>query len=356
VTRSFVALAGAAVLVAVALLASAGGASAHYLPASGDQFHYYETVALTNGNGNYSGYTENQFLNGSIAVTSLLSNGTDAATYASTDFYENNQGQTNQSSTSGSFAFSPTTFHYTNGTDDQAGYVDPYVWFFMDNSLVRGATFYSLNTELTVVSTTSEYQLAPEGGKWVAAIFAEGNGTYQRQDVYGTFTATYNWKEYFDPGTGFLVGYVYTEEDSDGSGDGFTWTDTVSVSSTSYALTGAAAPPAPGQGPSTLTDVLVAVAVLVAVVVLVLIVYLAVRSRRRAGPLPQHSRPGAVGYAAPPIPPPGLAPPPLFLNPGAQPPVQQIVVRETVKVPCRYCGTLMDSTATVCPKCGAPRT
>jgi RNA polymerase subunit RPABC4/transcription elongation factor Spt4 len=27
-----------------------------------------------------------------------------------------------------------------------------------------------------------------------------------------------------------------------------------------------------------------------------------------------------------------------------------------VKVPCRYCGTLMDSTATVCPKCGAPRT
>ncbi|HEV8049715.1 MAG TPA: zinc ribbon domain-containing protein [Thermoplasmata archaeon] len=27
-----------------------------------------------------------------------------------------------------------------------------------------------------------------------------------------------------------------------------------------------------------------------------------------------------------------------------------------MKVPCRYCGTLMDSTATVCPKCGAPRT
>ncbi len=54
---------------------------------------------------------------------------------------------------------------------------------------------------------------------------------------------------------------------------------------------------------------------------------------------------------------PSAYPPPASVNliPGGQPAVQQIVIKETVKVPCRYCGTLMDSTATVCPQCGAPR-
>ncbi len=52
---------------------------------------------------------------------------------------------------------------------------------------------------------------------------------------------------------------------------------------------------------------------------------------------------------------PGPDPEPLNLT-ASQPQVQQIVIREVVKVKCQYCGTLMDSTLPKCPNCGAPRT
>lgn len=43
---------------------------------------------------------------------------------------------------------------------------------------------------------------------------------------------------------------------------------------------------------------------------------------------------------------------------GMRPPVtreREIVTRELVRIPCRYCGQLMDQTATRCPSCMAPR-
>jgi rubrerythrin len=43
------------------------------------------------------------------------------------------------------------------------------------------------------------------------------------------------------------------------------------------------------------------------------------------------------------------------LTPSGQPAVQQIIIKETVKVNCRYCGSLIDSTAETCPFCGATR-
>jgi hypothetical protein len=36
--------------------------------------------------------------------------------------------------------------------------------------------------------------------------------------------------------------------------------------------------------------------------------------------------------------------------------VEKEVVRQVVMIPCKYCGALMDETATVCPNCGAKRT
>jgi hypothetical protein len=355
-------------LVATLLAVSSAGASAsgtHYVPKAADGFHYSENNELANGTGNYTGYTESSFTNGTIGVASVLANGTENATYSNTNDWRNNQGQTSTTSSSGSFTFSATTFHYVQGTDNQTGYVNPYVWFYMDNTLGAHASFFSLNTGLTVVSTHTSYPLWSEGGKWVATIFAEGNGSFQRNDVYGQFSASYTWKEYYDPGTGYIVGYLYSEHDSDPAGDGFTITDALGVASTTYALTAGVAPPATG-GPS-LTPLAVGLVAVVALIVVVLIVvglYLLVRSRRRTN-LPSHSRGGPVGYAPPsgpygagPPPPMGYgpAPPPLNFDPGPQPAVQQIIVRETVKVACRYCGTLIDSTALVCPKCGAPRT
>jgi len=84
----------------------------------------------------------------------------------------------------------------------------------------------------------------------------------------------------------------------------------------------------------------------------VIIALLVARSRRRH-PLPQHSGTGQVAYTPPPMGPP---PPGIHLTPSGQPAVQQIVIKETVKVNCRYCGNLIDSTAEKCPFCGAART
>jgi hypothetical protein len=350
-----VALLGLAVVLLTLSTAGASAPGASYVPKVGDSFHYFENVELNNGSGNYTGYTESTFYNGSISVGTVLSNGTDNATYATSFSYSNSQGQSSSGSAgAGWFWFSPSTYDYVFGTDNQTGLNGSGVWFLENTALPRGATFSSEDNALSVVSTNTSYPLWTQGGKYVETILAEGNGTFQRNDAYGVFTATYTWKEYYDPTTGFIVGYLYTESDSDGSGDGFTITDALGVTSTSYALTSDTAPPASGSSSSAspVDSAVVLGVVVVVVILIVLVVYLVVRSRRSTG-LQQHSRAGAVNYAPPPY---GMAPPPLNLNSAGQPPVQQIIVRETVKVPCRYCGTLMDSTATVCPKCGAPRT
>ncbi|MCI4326197.1 MAG: zinc ribbon domain-containing protein [Thermoplasmata archaeon] len=350
-------LLGLAIVVLALSTAGAGATGTTYVPKTGDSFRYSENVELTNGTGNYTGYSESTFYNGTIAVHSVLPNGTDNATY-STNFSYRNSGDMSTSGSAGAgwFWFSPTTYDYVYGTDNQTGLNGSGVWFLENTALPRGSTFSSEDNALSVVSTNTSYPLWTQGGKWVKTILAEGNGSFQRNDDYGVFTATYTWKEYYDPTTGFIVGYLYTESDSDGSGDGFTFTDALGVTSTSYALTaGVAPPPSTGSSSNGTSAAIVAVVVIVVVLILVVGIYLLVRSRRSPA-LQTHSRPGAVGYAPPPPLPPGMAPPPLNMNTGGQPAVQQIVVRETVKVPCRYCGTLIDSTATVCPKCGAPRT
>lgn len=45
-------------------------------------------------------------------------------------------------------------------------------------------------------------------------------------------------------------------------------------------------------------------------------------------------------------------------QPAAAPVIKEreVVVREVVMIPCKYCGTLMPQTETVCPHCGAKRT
>lgn len=333
-------------LLLVAPLAAAAGV--HYAPRSGDTFAYSERIQLTDGMGNYTGYSEDSSYAGSITVTSVQTNGTDAAAYQASGTFRDNQGHANPWSESGAFTFSATTFHYVQGTDNQSGYSNPYVWFYMDNTLGNGSTFYALNTQMTVVSTTYPFAQAASSTGYVRTIFAEGNSSYQRHDSYGIFTATVQWKAYFDPATGYVVGYVSTETDRDGAGDGFTVTDTLTDTHTSFALTPASAPPAPAAEFPWETFALILGVALVLVVAIV-VGLLLVRSRR--GRLPQHPTaavPGALPTYAP--------PPPIDLIPRDQPPVQQVVLRETVKVPCRYCGTLIDSTATVCPKCGAPRT
>ncbi len=346
-------------LIPVVLLAApavaVAPAAAHYVPQSGDHFQYFEEWALTGETGaDYTGYAENEYVTGTIGVTSVAANGTVAAYYSSTDRWENNTGSEYAWTSSGTFTFSASTFHYLEGTDNQTGYTNPFVWFYMNDSLSVGSSFYVLNTGMNVVSTDFAYDLAP-GGQYVRTIFTEGNGSYERDDVYGIFSATYNWQSYFDPSTGYIVGYLYTEQDTNQSnGESFSVSDLLYVTSTSYPLTPASAPSG-GSSPSGFPTALVLVLVVV-IVVIVIVVVIALALRSRARRLPAHSPTGSVGFGPPPVPPAVGAPPPVHLTPSGQPAIQQVVLRETVKVPCQYCGTLIDSTATVCPVCGAPRT
>ena len=330
--------------------ATAAGDPGHHLPSAGDRFAYSEVVLITNGRGNYSEYTEEGYYNGSISVTAVQPNGTESATYQSSGTYQNSQGQHYPWSESGGFTFSALSFRYVQGTDNQTGYVNPYVWFYINNSLARGASITLLNTAMNVVSTDVPFPMASSPTGYVATIFVEGNGSYQRNDIYGNFAATYNWKAYFDPGTGYIVGYTYTETDSDASGDGFTFTDTIVDTQTTFALTSTSAPPASSSSGSSPAFPWVVVVVILVVVVLVLIAIILARRRRTHPTLPRHPT-APVPHTMPTYAP----PPPVNLIPRDQPLVQQVVIRETVKVPCAYCGTLIDSTATNCPNCGAAR-
>lgn len=343
-------------LVPVILLAapSAAAVGGHYVPQSGDRFDYYETYQLGSGSGNYSNYYENTFINGTIGVTGTLPNGTESASYSNSDSWSNVSGTAYQWTSSGDFSFSAATFAYVQGTDNQTGYTNPLVWFYVNNSLPEGAGLTLLNTNSHVVSTDYSYALGSPYNENVATIFVEGTGTFNRNDIYGVFTASYDWKTYFDPTTGYIVGYVYVESDTDPAGDGFVITDSLAVTSTTYALTQASASTGSSSSGGISTPLLIGLVVLVIVIVLVVVVLL-VLTRRRSS-LPRHSARGNIGFGPPPGGPSMGIPPPVHLTPSGQPGVQQIVVRETVKVACRYCGTLIDSTATVCPVCGAPRT
>jgi hypothetical protein len=344
-------------LVPAAVTATPVPAIAHYLPRPGDEFRYTEEIVLNNGQGDYSGYTEHTFTNGSISVSAIATNDTVTSGYAWSSHYFNNSGGNVPSAMSGTFGWSASTFLYVNGTDDQTGYTNPSVWFFIDNTLGVGGSITLLNSPMTVIGTAASYPMASSATGYVVTIEAEGNGSFQRDDVYGDLQATYTWIAYFDPSTGYIVGYSYVEHDTNSSGDGFTWTDTLSDTQTSFPLTATSAPPPPSGGGSSgpFTETVVVILVVV-VVVVIAVAILALRSRRRSHGMtppnvPRHSGPSAPAY------PPTYGPPPAVnLVPGGQPAIQQIVIRETVKVPCAYCGTLMDSTATVCPKCGAPRT
>jgi hypothetical protein len=227
----------------------------------------------------------------------------------------------------------------------------------MNPSLAVGSTFYVLNTQFTVLSKDYAQQL-PTENRYVQTIQTEGTGQYQRNDVYGVFTASYTWYEYFDTSTGYIVGYDYVEQDNgqyQGQAGSFTYTDALYVTSTSYPLTAASAPG--GQTASSTSQVAAGVFpwylgyVAVAGVVLFIIaiaIYAATR-RRGKGSLPKHS---PTPYAPPSSPSP--APFESKIDLGSNPP-EQVVIRDVAKVNCKFCGTLIPSTVDRCPYCGGPR-
>ena len=317
-----------------------------YVPKQGDYFSYNEVVDLGSGQGTYTGYTEHTVTTGTEKMNTVFSNGTVAAHYSFSWAFSNSSGSRTTGGSAGNFTYSSSSFHYVKGTDNQSGYVNPTVWFYMSNSVAKGGTFYLLNTQMTVLDANYSYSLASQN-RYVQSIHAQGSSSYFRNDVYGKFNAAYTWDTYFDPSTGYIIGYSYVEHDSDSSGNGFTWNENLYVTSTSYSLATASAPP----GTSSLLFLLLIVG-LVITFIIILVVIVALVLRRRKSVLPRHP---VEDYSRMPS---EMGPPPpqtIDLTPRQQP-AQQIVIKEVAKVRCKYCGALVDSTAVVCPVCGGPTT
>jgi hypothetical protein len=320
-----------------------------YAPHQGDYFNYYDVINLNNGTGAYYGYSEHETVNGIERMNHVYANSTVASNYTYTWNWSNSSGSVQSGTTKGNFTWSWNSFQYVKGNDSQTGYVKPlYVWFYMDNTTQTGATFHFLNTPMNVTSTGYSYFLASQN-EYVKAIAGQGNGGFYRNDVYGQYSAHYAYTTYYDPLTGYVIGYEYIEQDT-GSYRGqpatFTWADALYVTATSYPLTAVAAPPS--NSGSILVYILVGLLVLIAIIIIIAIIAIAVSRRRRR--LPKH-----LSFQQAPQQYPQQPPPQINLTP-KEPPVQQIVVKEIVKVKCKYCGALIDATVQACPFCGAPRT
>ncbi len=337
-------------LIALAVAANAKSVSA-YAPQSGDFFYYSETTTVNNGQNSYSGYTDQAQTTGMEKMTTISQSNV-SATYSYSFQYSNNQGLSNSSSSSGSYTWSTSSFTYVKGTDHQVGYTNPiYVWFDMNPSLPVGGTFYVLNTQFTILSKNYSLQLPTEGNKYVQSIQTKGTGQHQRNDSYGLFTASYTWYEYFDPSTGYIIGYNYVEQDNgsyQGQAGSFTYTANLYVTSTSYNLAPANPPPV---NP---IDTLLALApylffALTVVVLSVVVVVYASKRRKRMDTIPEHP-PGPATLPS------ALSSTPLEsgIDLGSKPP-PQVVIRDVAKVNCKYCGTLIPTTADTCPYCGGPR-
>jgi hypothetical protein len=374
------------VILLAFLLASTILANSHFLsseayaPQKGDYFKYSETTTVNNGQGVYTGYND-QTLTSGVEQMNAVSGSNVSASYNYSYQYSNDQGSSTSGSSSGNFTWSSNSYTYLNGSDQPSGfggipYSKPlYVWFAINTSLSVGSKFFILNTPFAVVSKNYSFQLPSRNYTYVQTIEAEGSGQYQRNDSYGVFTASYTWYEYFDPKSGYIVGYNYVEQDNgryQGQAGSFTYTDDLYVTSTSYNL--AAASPPPNNNTSNSASVTISpppnntglfglgpylryliAAFVISLLIIVIGVYAATHSRRRKnkGGLPEHPYPP---YTPPPSPPPSSSSPPWEskINLGSQPP-EQVVIRDVAKVNCKYCGTLIPSTADHCPYCGAPR-
>ncbi len=309
-----------------------------YTPHSADHFSYYDTIDVGSGTGYYQGYTDHTATNGMETMNTVFTNGTVSTNYSFSWTFTNSSSTTNGGS-SGNFTWSSVTFLYVRGSDNQTGYTNPKVWFYMDNSTPSDGTFYFLDTLMTVKSRNYGFNL-PSQNRYVNTIFAQGSGNYFRNDAYGQFSAEYTYSTYYDPSTGYIIGYGYVEHDTNSFGDGFTYTENLYVTSTSYPL-------AAGAPPSILSQYLPLIVGIVLVIAVIVVIVVVAVSRRGRVKLPKHAY--QQEYRPPP---PAAAPPPSIDLTPKQPPVQQIVVKEVVKVKCSYCGALIDSTAPVCPFCG----
>ena len=220
--------------VALALVLLTAAPAVAGPPQPNDFFEFDQTTTVNNGAGAYYGYEETTQSHYRYTVTSVSGN---QATVQATGswIFSNSSG----ASLSGSESYMPVFFlsnrTYRSGIDvDVTGPAT--VWFWISLPVTVGQTVQVLDEDLTVQSLSATYWM---GAVPHSAILLEGKGTYARDDVYGSYTATYTDQYYYDPNTGFIVAEHYTENDQgsyQGSPASFTNSTSLAVTASSYAV------------------------------------------------------------------------------------------------------------------------
>jgi ribosomal protein S18 acetylase RimI-like enzyme len=202
--------------------------------APGQWFAFTYDIYLDNGVGNYSGYTEQTLEQYRYTVLSVV--GTNVTMNGSGTWqYSNNNGGSSSGTWAETFSFDSATRLYTWGFDVLGNYTKPYVWFWVPTPLSAGETVRILSSNYTVQSLSSDAWLGAIPVPRVGALL-QTSGSYIRDDDYGGFEATWTDMYWFDPRSGYVIGEVYTEQDSNGLGDGFRWREIATVTSSSYPI------------------------------------------------------------------------------------------------------------------------
>lgn len=343
----------ALVILAVILMLglSFSALSVHETPtvSKGECFQYREILTVSNGKGNYSGYSCNIYINGTEVVTGLSNNSSVDMKYNySCVIISPSEKYTYPQRAHGVFNFSSNTCDYINGTDNETGDNGTHVWFYVNPNIEVGNRTSLLGTSMKVRS--NQYNYTPPNHKYIIdTVYLSGIGTCNRNDSLGNFNANYTWNAYFDHSSGFIAAYTYKQTDLNAQGDGFTCTETLYVSHSSYGVNISEVTPVSEKAPAPFpyTDLFLIIAFIFVVIIVVAIAV----SRGKKNKLNQHSSVSS-----------GvnmkhehsdneneIKPEP------EQKETEQVVIKEIVKVKCQYCGALIDSTVDKCPFCGAPR-
>lgn len=225
----------AVVAVAVAVVLLLPPVRAAPSPTTGQYFEFDDNTYLTNGQGNYSGYSEQETAHYRYTVQSVAAD--NVTLFGSGDWsWTNSTIAPVNGNWAATFSFSTTTRLYTQGFDVLGQFTRPYVWFWVPSGLKVGQIVPILDDNLTVVSLSSTVWLGNFPPTPRVGVELQSTGAFVRNDVYGLFDASYTDRYWFDPATGFVIAEYYDETDSASQG-GFEWQEQVFTTTASFPIT-----------------------------------------------------------------------------------------------------------------------
>jgi len=175
----------------------------------GDWFEYDFNTYTDQGEGDYSGYWDEMKSHSRYEIMEVDGDNVTVHRTGSWSFRASD-GASDGATFDSVFYFNLTSRLYNGPYDVDGVYVDPIIWFWVSPPLANGQIAPILDDTFTVraADDTIWFGLVPK-----SAARLESTGTYERDDAYGRFTATYTDRYWFDRETGFIVGELYEERD-----------------------------------------------------------------------------------------------------------------------------------------------